>query len=100
MQEYQAENHFIVYLDESSFLQDNARTRGYLAKETHCYGVFDWHKKVRTNAIDALLNNQLLAVALVDNTINSDVFYAYIEQVLLPELPEKRFWSWIMHPFI
>jgi transposase len=89
LQEYQAQNRPIVYLDESGFQQDNARTHGYSAKGARCYGVFDWHKKARTNAIGALLNNQLLAVALIENTINSDVFYAYTEQILLPELPEK-----------
>ena len=43
--------------------------------------------KNNINAIAAWSNNQLLAPLLVEGSVNSDVFYAWIKQCLIPELP-------------
>jgi hypothetical protein len=43
--------------------------------------------KGRTNAIGALLNGLLFTVSLFSFNVNSDVFYAWITQDLLPKVP-------------
>jgi transposase len=43
--------------------------------------------KRRTNVIGALTGDRLLTADLFDCSINADVFEAWIEQVLLPVLP-------------
>lgn len=63
------------------------RTRGYAAKGERCYGVHDWNVKGRTNAIGAIANFVFLTLGLFESTINSDVFYAWLTQDLLPKVP-------------
>ena len=63
------------------------RTRGYSAKGERCYGMHDWNAKGRTNAIGAIVNFVFLTLALFKSTINSDVFYAWLTQDLLPKVP-------------
>lgn len=50
-------------------------------------GSYNWQLKNQTNAIGAIYNNQLFAVGLYDYSINSDIFYGWVEQLLLPNLP-------------
>lgn len=52
-----------------------------------CYGRWDWHARGRTNVIGARLGLHLLAVGLFQSSINADTFLAWINQVLLPQLP-------------
>ena len=63
------------------------RTRGYAAKGERCYGVHDWHAKGRTNAIGAIAHFVFLTLGLFESTINSDIFYAWLTQDLLPKVP-------------
>ena len=63
------------------------RTRGYAAKGERCYGVHDWNAKGRTNAIGAIARFVFLMLGLFESTINSDVFYAWLTQDLLPKVP-------------
>ena len=63
------------------------RTRGYAAKGERCYGVHDWHAKGRTNAIGAIAHSVFLTLGLFESTINSDIFYAWLTQDLLPKVP-------------
>lgn len=79
----------VVYLDESGFAHDMPRTHGYSDKGKRCYGEQDWHAKGRVNAIGAIIDNQLLTAYLFDVNINSDVFYAWLTQDLIPNLSEK-----------
>ena len=76
-----------MYLDESGFSTDMPRPRGYSQKGERCYGTHDWHAKGRINAIGALLGALLLTVSLFTGSINSDVFYAWLTEDLLPKLP-------------
>jgi len=46
--------------------------------------------KGRINAIGALLASCLLTVSLFTGTIDSNTFYAWLEQDLLPKPPPKR----------
>lgn len=77
----------IVYLDESGFAHDAPRTHGYSLRGERCHSSHDWHARGRQNAIGALLGSALLTVCLFDSTVNSDVFYAWLTQDLLPKTP-------------
>ncbi len=87
--QYTKKGRIIVYIDESGFAHDMPRTHGYSTKGERCYGEQDWHAKGRTNVIGAIINNQLLTICLFDTNINSDVFYAWLTQDLIPKLPKK-----------
>ena len=63
------------------------RTRGYAAKGERCYGVHDWGAKGRINAIGAIAHFGFLTLGLFESSINSDVFYAWLTQDLLPKVP-------------
>jgi len=63
------------------------RTHGYATQGKRCYGTHDWHAKGRFNAIGAIIGFEFLTVSLFDTTVNSNVFYAWITQDLLPKMP-------------
>lgn len=86
---YIQEGRVVVYIDESGFAHDMPRTHGYSTTGERCYGELDWHAKGRVNVIGAIINNQLLTICLFDNTINSEVFYAWLTKDLIPKLPEQ-----------
>lgn len=64
------------------------RTYGYSKKGERCFGTHDWGAKGRTNAIGALLGSRLLTVSLFDCNINTDAFSVWVNQDLLPKLPQ------------
>ena len=68
---------------------DAPRTHGYAQTGQRCYGVRDWHARGRVNAIGAIIDFKLLTVELWKNNIDSDVFYAWVTQALLPKCPPK-----------
>ncbi|MEA9445042.1 transposase [Candidatus Fukatsuia symbiotica] len=73
----------MVYLDESGFAKDMPRIHGYSPRGQRCFGVQDWQAKDRTNVIGALLGMVLMAIGLFSSPVNSDVFYAWVTQLLL-----------------
>jgi transposase len=77
----------IVYVDESGFALDSPRTHGYAQTGKRCYGIKDWHARGRLNAIGAICNFEFITVDLWDSYIDSDVFYAWLTQSLIPNLP-------------
>nr|WP_238334239.1 IS630 family transposase [Arsenophonus endosymbiont of Bemisia tabaci] len=79
----------MVFIDESGFSHDTPRTHGYSPKGQRCVGLKNWGAKGRTNVIGALLGTTLFAIGLFDININSDVFYAWVTQVLIPVLPKN-----------
>ena len=87
--EHKEKGRKIVYLDESGFANDMPRTHGYALKGRRCFGVHNWGSKGRTNVIGALLGGVLLTVSLFQTTINTAIFNAWVEQDLIPKLPEK-----------
>ncbi len=89
MMQYEIQKKSIVYLDESGFSMDAPRMYGYAEKGKRCYGIRDWHSRGRLNAIGALLTGALLTVCLFDANINSDIFYVWLLQDLLPKLPPR-----------
>ncbi|MGG2142487.1 IS630 family transposase [Symbiopectobacterium sp. RP] len=90
IQQYEKEGKPIVFIDESGFLHDTPRTHGYFPKGQRCFGLKNWGAKGRTNVIGALLGTTLFAIGLFDININSDVFYSWVTQVLIPVLPKNR----------
>ena len=79
----------IVYLDESGFGVDAPRESGYSLKGEKCHASKDWHARGRINAIGAIANFKLFNVCLFDCNIDSDVFYAWVTQELLPNTPKN-----------
>lgn len=79
----------IVYVDESGFALDQPRTHGYSLQGQRCYGTRDWHARGRLNAIGAIWNFEFLTVDLWDCNIDSDVFYKWLTQSLIPKLPPQ-----------
>ena len=64
------------------------RTQGYSRRGTRCYGVHNWHARGRVNAIGAILGLVFLTVTLFEGTINSDIFYVWLKDELIPVLPK------------
>lgn len=89
IKEHQETSRSIVYIDESGFSHDMPRTHGYSKRGDRCYGTHDWGAKGRTNAIGALVGATLLTVSLFESTINSEVFTAWVQQDLIPKLPQR-----------
>jgi DDE superfamily endonuclease len=58
------------------------RTHGYALIGQRC-----WRARGRTNVIGELLASTRLTVTLFTDTINADVFFAWLWQDLLPKLP-------------
>ena len=77
----------IIYLDESGFAIDQPRTHGYSQVGKRCYGTKDWHARGRLNAIGAIIDFEFITVCLFDSYIDSDIFYAWLTQDLLPKVP-------------
>ena len=63
------------------------RQYGYSPVGQRCFGKRDWGAKGRTNVIGALLSGLLLTVTLLAGNVNSDIFYTWVTQELLPQLP-------------
>jgi transposase len=59
---------------------------GYSQKGERCYGTFSYNKRGRIHVIGALENNRLVSVMMVKGNVNSDVFYAYIKEILLENI--------------
>ena len=65
------------------------RRYGYSPIGQRCFGQQNWGAKGRTNVIGALLSGLLLTVTLLMSNVNSEVFYTWITQELLPQLPNR-----------
>lgn len=88
IEEHRANNRPLVFIDESGFSHDMPRTHGYSKKGKRCFGLHDWGAKGRTNVIGALLCGSLIAVSLIQRTVNTVVFNKWIIEKLIPELPK------------
>ena len=79
----------LVYIDESGFESDTARSHSYSRKGTRAESTFNWQLKNSCNAIGALINHKLLTVGLFECTITTEVFEGWVEHDLLPKLKKK-----------
>ena len=89
LSEFEESDRAIIYLDESGFKSHENRPHGYSYKGKPCFGSYNWQLKNQTNAIGAIHNNQLFAIGLYDCNVNADVFYSWVTQLLLPNLPKN-----------
>ncbi len=62
------------------------RTHGYSDKGKRCYGIHNWQAKGRVNVIGAIIDFTFLTVSLFNSNINSNIFYAWLTQDLLPKV--------------
>jgi len=63
------------------------RTHGYSKVGKRCYGKQNWGAKGRTNVIAGLIGKTLIAVTLFSCNIDSDIFYAWVKNCLLLNIP-------------
>ena len=85
--DYKQQGRTLIYIDESGFAKDAPRTQGYSYRGERCYGQQDWQARGRVNAIGAIINFVFLSVGLFNANIDSDIFYAWLTQELLPKVP-------------
>ena len=76
-------------MDESGFAVDMPRINGYSQIGKRCYGKCNWHAKGRVNVIGAAINMNFVAVTLFEDYIDSDVFYQWTINCLLPILTQN-----------
>ena len=76
----------LIYIDESGFQSETTRLYSYSVKGLRANAEYNWQLKNCTNAIGAILHNQLLTVGLYDCSVNTSVFESWVEQDLLPKL--------------
>ncbi|MCW9717139.1 transposase [Avibacterium sp. 21-599] len=87
MTAYSEAGYDVVYLDESGFEKQTFRTHGYAPVGEKCPATHNWQKMAtRTNAIGAIREGNLFALRLFDCPIDSDIFYVWLTEALLPEL--------------
>tara|TARA_B100000475_G_C14949350_1_gene295016 strand:+ start:419 stop:904 length:486 start_codon:yes stop_codon:yes gene_type:complete len=89
IEQYKSEGRILSYLDESGFAVDMPRTHGYAKIGNRCYGTHNWNARGRENVIGALVNNSFTACGIVNGNIDSNTFNAWLEKILIPELPEN-----------
>jgi hypothetical protein len=77
----------LIYIDESGFSENMPRPFGYASEGAKFFGKHNWTAKQRTNVIGVLTGNRMLTAALFDGGINAGVFEAWMQQALLPGLP-------------
>lgn len=65
------------------------RTHGYALKGKRCYGSCDWHARGRINVIGACIDMKFINVVLFEDNIDSDLFFIWVTDELLPALPER-----------
>mgnify|MGYP005650200469 FL=1 len=62
------------------------RNHGYSKRGQRCFGIHDWHAKGRTNAIGTIINFAFLTMSWFNDSVNSDVFYAWLMLDCLPKV--------------
>ena len=65
------------------------RTHGDAMKGQRCDAQHDGGAKGRANAIGALIQSTWVAIGLVSCSVDTAVFTAWTEPILLPNIPEK-----------
>ena len=83
---YKSNGHEIVFLDESGFEKDIPRIYGYSQKGKRCYGSHDWQSKIKENVIGALWNKTIIAAQYFSSYINTERFYNWLNNTLLPKI--------------
>ncbi len=89
LRHYKKEGRALVYIDESGFSVDAPRPNGYSEIGKRCTGIYNWNERGRINVIGGLIGKEILVASLFESNIDSDIFFAWTTQCLLPKLPKN-----------
>jgi len=78
----------LVFIDETALNTKMARLRGWSLRGRRCLGKVPYGHWQTSTFIAALRINRIDAPFLVEGSANMDVFKAYVERILCPELAE------------
>ena len=76
-------------MDESGFEAYTIRHYGYASIGTPCIDHYNWQGKRRTNFISVLYEEMLFTLDYFDQNINSNIFYDWCKNTLIPCLKTK-----------
>jgi transposase len=76
----------LVFLDETAAKTNMARTHGYAPKGQRLEGYAPYRRWQTTTFLGAMRDGGSLAPLVVDGAMTSELFLAYVERVLIPEL--------------
>ena len=79
-----------VYVDESGFAPSAAKTHGYAPKGQRIYGLRSGHSRPRTSLLAAKIGKSLTATMLFKGICNTNVFNAWVQQLLVPLLDKTK----------
>jgi len=77
-------------MDESGINNNEARPRGYAFKGHRLFSTRPGHRTERISIIGALNQNKLLAPFVFNGTCTARVIEAWLEKILLPNLPSGK----------
>jgi transposase len=75
----------LIFIDESGFSTQMARRYGYAPRGQRLVSCLPWGHYKTTTLVGGLTAAGLIAPMLIDGAMNSDLFAAYIDQVLSKE---------------
>ncbi len=76
----------LVFLDETAAKTNLARTHGYAPKGERLEGFVPYRRWQTTTFLGAMGRDGFLAPLVVDGAMTGELFLAYVERVLIPEL--------------
>jgi len=80
----------LVFIDESAVLTNMARRYGRSPRGQRAYATVPFGHWKRLSVLSALDSEGVLATMSIDDATDGDIFAAYLEQVLLPVLRERK----------
>jgi transposase len=76
----------LVFLDETAAKTNMTRTHGYAPRGERLVGEAPYRRWQTTTFLGAMRQGGFIAPLVVDGAMTSELFLAYVEQVLIPEL--------------
>ena len=76
----------LVFLDETAAKTNMARTHGYAPKGERLEGCVPYRRWETTTFLGAMRRGGFIAPLVVDGAMTGELFLAYVERVLIPEL--------------
>jgi transposase len=89
IKQLQHDGYQLAYADEVGCAKDMPRTHAYAPVGERALGLVDWGAKGRTNAIGACVHGKLIAATTFDSTINTNIFYWWVEHDFIPNVHTK-----------
>jgi transposase len=76
----------LVFLDETAAKTNMARTHGYAPKGQRLEGYVPYRRWQTTTLLGAMRDSGFIAPLVVDGAMTTELFLAYVQRVLIPEL--------------